>query len=89
MTTTGSADVSNLLKTIKTTFNITPYLFIVPLAVIGMILAKTKPLIALGTGVVLAAIFAVIFQGDILAGLGRFKLRSYNQLNIIRYYHCY
>ena len=70
ITTTGSADVSNLLKTIDTTFDINPYLFIVPLAVIAMILAKTKPLIALGTGVVLAAVFAVIFQGNILADLG-------------------
>ena len=64
--TTGSADVSNLLETIKSTFNITPYLFIVPLAVIALILLKTKPLIALGTGVILAAIFAVIFQVDVL-----------------------
>jgi len=69
ITTTGSADVSSLLSTINTTFNITPYLFIVPLVVIALILIKTKPLIALGTGVVLAAIFSVIFQGEVLAQL--------------------
>jgi len=69
ITTTGSADVSNLLSTIDTTFNTTPYLFIVPLVVIALILAKTKPLIALGTGIVLAAAFSVIFQGEILAKL--------------------
>ena len=67
--TTGSADISGLLNTIKTTFNITPYLFIVPLVVIALILFKTKPLIALGTGVVLAAIFSIYFQGDILTNL--------------------
>lgn len=67
--TTGNADISNLLNTINATFNITPYLFIVPLVVVGMILAKTKPLIALGTGVVLAAVFSVIFQGDVLSQL--------------------
>jgi NhaC family Na+:H+ antiporter len=64
--TTGSADVSGLLHTINETFHISLYLFIVPLIVIVLILLKTKPLIALGIGVVLAAIFAIIFQGDIL-----------------------
>ena len=67
--TTGSADISGLLNTIKTTFNITPYLFIVPLVVVALILLKTKPLIALGTGVLLAAVFSIIFQGYILTNL--------------------
>jgi NhaC family Na+:H+ antiporter len=67
--TTGSADISGLLDTIKTTFNITPYLFIVPLVVVGLILLKTKPLIALGTGVLLAAVFSILFQGNILTEL--------------------
>jgi len=67
--TTGSADVSGLLNTIDKTFNITPLLFIVPLIVVVLILLKTKPLIALGSGVLLAAIFALIFQGEVLAGI--------------------
>ena len=74
--TTGSADVSNLLTSIKNTFHISPWLFIVPGAVIAMILMKTKPLIALGTGVVLAAIFAFIFQTDVLTNLSDSKLSS-------------
>ena len=72
--TTGTADVTGLLNTIDTTFNITPYLFIVPLAVIAMILMKTKPLLALGVGVILAGIFAFIFQSEILSGLSDSKL---------------
>ena len=72
--TTGTADVTGLLNTIDTTFNITPYLFIVPLVVIAMILMKTKPLLALGIGVILAGIFAFIFQSNILAGLSESKL---------------
>ncbi|APQ18650.1 Na+/H+ antiporter NhaC [Maribacter hydrothermalis] len=72
--TTGNADVTGLLNTITQTFNISPYLFIVPVAVIALILLKTKPLIALGTGVVLAGIFAFIFQPDILASLADSKL---------------
>ncbi len=74
--TTGSADVSNLLESIKTTFNISPYLFIVPLAVIALILFKTKPLVALASGVLLAAIFAFIFQPEILEGLTTSKFNS-------------
>lgn len=74
--TTGTADISGLLNTIKTTFNITPYLFIVPLTVIGLILIKTKPLIALGIGVVLAAIFAFIFQPEILGSLASSNFRA-------------
>lgn len=67
--TTGSADVSSLLITIKETFNINPYLFIVPAVVILMILFKTKPLIALGTGVGLAGVFALFFQTEVLKTL--------------------
>ena len=64
--TTGNADVSQILETIDTTFNITPWLFLVPVAVVALILLKTKPLIALSSGVVLAIIFALIFQGKII-----------------------
>ena len=66
---TGSADISNLLASIDKSFNITPWLFLVPVAVIALILLKMKPLIALASGVLLAAIFAVIFQSDVLATL--------------------
>ncbi|PCJ94948.1 MAG: sodium:proton antiporter [Flavobacteriaceae bacterium] len=74
--TTGSTDVSGLLATIDTTFNITPYLFIVPLVVVILIVLKTKPLIALGTGVVVAAIFAFIFQPEILGKLSSSSFSS-------------
>ena len=43
---------------------------------IAMILMKTKPLIALGTGVVLAAVFAFIFQSDVLANLSDSKFEA-------------
>jgi len=74
--TSGNADVSSLLNTINTTFNISPYLFIVPIVVIALILLKTKPLIALASGVVLAGIFAFIFQPEILDLLSDSKLKS-------------
>ncbi|AOW20549.1 Na+/H+ antiporter NhaC [Urechidicola croceus] len=76
ITTTGSADVSDLLVSIKNTFNITPYLFIVPIVVIALILLKTKPLIALGVGIILAAIFAFIFQAEVLQGLSNSNFKA-------------
>lgn len=74
--TSGNADLSSLLSTINTTFHISPWLFIVPLVVIVLILLKTKPLIALGIGVLLAAIFAFIFQPEILVHVSDSKLKS-------------
>ena len=74
--TSGSADISNLLASIDDTFYISLWLFLVPGIVIAMILMKTKPLIALGTGVVLAAVFAFIFQSDVLASLSDSKFEA-------------
>ena len=74
--TTGSTDISSLLESIDKTFDISAYLFIVPGLVIIMILMKTKPLIALGCGVVLAAVFAFIFQADVLTSLSESKFDS-------------
>jgi len=66
---TGTTNVDDLLRTIETTFNITPYLFIVPILVVVLILFKTKPLIALGAGVGVAGVFAMIFQTEVLLQL--------------------
>ncbi len=65
----GDADISGLLATIDATFTITPWLFVVPVIVIVLILMKTKPLVALAVGVISAAVVAVVFQAEILAGL--------------------
>ena len=68
--TTGSANLDSILNTINSTFVISPYLFIVPLLVIILILFKTKPIVALGSGVVTAAGFAMYFQPEIVKTLG-------------------
>ncbi|WP_139959307.1 Na+/H+ antiporter NhaC [Flavicella sediminum] len=65
--TSGVADISDFLASIKATFTITPWLFVVPIVVVTMVLLKFKPLLALLTGVVLAAIFSVVFQSEVLA----------------------
>lgn len=67
--TTGETDVSAMLQVIQETFNITPLLFLVPVVVVVLILFKVKPLISLFSGVVLAAIFAIIFQSDAISSI--------------------
>jgi len=74
MDTTGASDVSEFLNSIDTTFNITPWLFLVPGAVIALVLLKTKPIKALSIGVILAGIFAIIFQPEVLSSLGSSKI---------------
>lgn len=59
-------DVNDTLSSIDGTFNITPLLFIVPIIVIILILKKTEPLVALLIGTLLGALFAFIFQKDIV-----------------------
>ena len=68
--TTGVADTSSLLANIDATFNINGWLFIVPLVVIGLILKKAPPLMALLIGTLLGGAFALIFQPDIIANIG-------------------
>ena len=65
--TTGSADTESILKSIDATLNINGWLFIVPVVVILLIVKKTPPLAALLIGTLLGAVFALIFQPDIVA----------------------
>ncbi len=66
ISSTGTADISDKLTAIDTAFKISPWLFLVPAAVIFMIIKKTEPLIALLAGALLGGIAAVIFQPDIV-----------------------
>lgn len=72
--TSGNTDISGLLETMDATFNINPWLFLVPAGVVALIVMKTKPLVALGAGVLLAIVFAFIFQSEILNSLAESKL---------------
>ncbi|MER3319116.1 MAG: Na+/H+ antiporter NhaC [Allomuricauda sp.] len=68
--TSGVADTSSLLDNISSTFNINGWLFIVPLVVIGLIVKKAPPLMALLIGTLLGGVFALIFQPEIVANIG-------------------
>ncbi|MGB5205957.1 Na+/H+ antiporter NhaC [Eudoraea sp.] len=67
--TTGIADTESILKSIDSTFTINGWLFLVPLAVILMIVKKAPPLVALLIGTLLGGVFALWFQPDIVAGI--------------------
>ncbi len=71
--TSGTADIDGILTSIDATFNISVWLFLVPVAVIFLIVKKTPPLAALLIGTLLGAVFALFFQPDIVAGITNVK----------------
>ena len=68
--TKGSADTHEILESIESAINVSPWLFIVPALVIILIVKKTPPLIALLIGTILGGIAALIFQPDIVISVG-------------------
>jgi len=67
--TTGQADTEAILISIKETFHISAWLFLVPAVVIFLIIRKTQPLIALLIGTLLGGLFAIIFQPEIVMNI--------------------
>ena len=75
----GDVNIAALLTDIEASFTISPWLFVVPVIVIGLIIKKTEPLIALLIGTLLAGIFAIVFQPHIInqiAGVEHMTLQS-------------
>ena len=62
----GTQNIDELLQTLNTSFNITPWLFAVPVLVIILIVKKTPAIPALLAGSVLGGIFAILFQPNII-----------------------
>jgi len=68
--TNGEVGQIDALQTaIESKFNINPFLFLVPVAVIGLIVKKVPAIPALFIGSLLGGVFAVIFQPDLLVEL--------------------
>ena len=67
--TQGTVNPDEILAAITNRFTITPWLFIVPAIVLGLIMKKTPPFVALLVGILLGAIFAAIFQQDLILEL--------------------
>jgi NhaC family Na+:H+ antiporter len=66
----GVADTHEILQSIDSAINVSPWLFIVPIIVIVLIIKKTSPLIALLIGTLLGGLAALIFQPNIVATIG-------------------
>ena len=72
----GTPNVSDKLEAINNAFNISPWLMLVPLAVVVLIVKKTPPLVALLVGTLLAALTSVLAQPQILMSIA--ETDSYN-----------
>jgi NhaC family Na+:H+ antiporter len=82
--TTGEVgQIEELQSAIASKFNISPWLFIVPVAVVGLIIKKVPAIPALFIGSLLGGIFAVIFQPELLVALSgetNFALAAYKSV---------
>lgn len=76
--TTGTPNISDKLTAIDSAFTISPWLFLVPVAVIFMIIKKTPPLIALLIGTLLGAVAAIIAQPEIVANIAGAESLTFN-----------
>ena len=62
--------ISEYSAALARTFNLTPWLMIVPVLTAVLIARKRPALMVLGLSTLLALVFAVIFQPDLVAGIG-------------------
>lgn len=62
----GAVEVDSTLNSLKSTFNITPWLLLVPIFLIAVIIKKTPPLPSIMLGTLMGGIFALIFQPHIV-----------------------
>ncbi|MDO4228612.1 MAG: Na+/H+ antiporter NhaC family protein [Capnocytophaga sp.] len=67
--TQGVSDTKAIQEAILERFHVTPWVFVVPAVILVMIYKKAEPLVALFCGVILGAVFALIFQQKLLLEL--------------------
>ena len=65
-----AAQVEQYARALDRTFNLTPWLMIVPLVTAWLIVRKRPALIVLAISTLLASVFAILFQPDLVAGIG-------------------
>lgn len=59
-------DTLALTNVLQEEFNLTPLLFLVPIAVVVMVILKFDAVVALFIGTILGAVFAIVFQPEIV-----------------------
>ena len=79
-TSNGNVDTLSLITAITDKFNISLWLFVVPLSVILMIVKKAPPLVALFIGTILGAAFALIFQTTLILELSGVEKLDYTSV---------
>ena len=79
--TTTTQNINELLISLNSKFNINIFLFLVPILVVALIIKKTPAIPALMAGVALGALFAIIFQPQIIKEISQTDI-----LNIKSYY---
>ena len=62
-------DIRSLSDTILNDFHISPLLFLIPALVILLAFLKVRPVIALSFGILVAIVFSIIFQNNILESI--------------------
>ena len=68
-TTSGTQDISELLTAITNSFNVSGWLFLVPVLIIALIIKKIPAIPALLAGTLLGGIFAIIFQPEVVMSI--------------------
>ncbi len=66
----GQAQMEIYTETLRAEFNLTPWLMLVPIFTVWLILKKRPAIIVLALSIVAAAVAALIFQPDIVRGIG-------------------
>ena len=79
--TSTTQNINDLLFALESKININYYLFIVPMVVVILIIKKTPAIPALFVGVLLGALFAIIFQPQLIQ-----EINDNNSLDIKSYY---
>lgn len=75
--TNGTPDISDKLEAINGAFNISPWLFTVPLMIILLIIKKTPPLVALLLGTLFGALAAIIAQPQIVMSISDSRILNF------------
>jgi NhaC family Na+:H+ antiporter len=75
--TNGTPDISDKLEAINGAFNISPWLFTVPLMIILLIIKKTPPLVALLLGTLFGALAAIIAQPQIVMSISDARILNF------------
>ena len=75
--TNGTPDISDKLEAINGAFNISPWLFIVPITIIVLIIKKTPPLVALLLGSIFGSLAAIIAQPQIVMSISDARVLNF------------